>query len=62
LRGRAQGRDKGGKWKFEDTRPQVAAERLKKQYWAKEKADYKTKKAGERKVKKEGLVELAIEV
>lgn len=57
MRGRAQGRDKGGKWKFEDTRPLVAAERLKKQYWAKEKVDDKGKKAGERKVKKEKSVE-----
>ena len=45
-----------GKRKFEDSKPVVAAKRVKKQYSAKEKAAYKAKKAGERKRKKEGSV------
>jgi len=36
--------------------PSRAAKRVKKQYSAKEKADYKAKEARERKVKKEGSV------
>jgi len=42
--------------KFEDSKPMVAAKRVKKQYMAKEKADYQKKKAVERRVKKEGSV------
>jgi len=48
------GTTRGDKRKFEDSKPTVAAKRVKKQYTAKEKADYQKKKAGERKVKKEG--------
>ena len=50
------GRTRGEKRKFEDWKPTVTANRVKKQYTAKEKADYQKKKAGERKVKKEGSV------
>jgi len=46
----------GEKRKFEDSKPTVAAKRVKKQYTATEKAAYQKKKAGERKVKKEGSV------
>jgi len=45
---------RGEKRKFEDSKPTVAAKRVKKQYTATEKAAYQKKKAGERKVKKEG--------
>jgi len=48
--------------KFEDSKPTVPAKRVKKQYTAKEKADYQKKKAGERKVKKEGSVAMAGEI
>jgi len=50
------GATRGEKRKFEDSKPTVAAKRVKKQYTAKEMADYQKKKAGERKVKKEGSV------
>jgi len=40
----------------------VAAKRVKKQYTAMEKADYQTKKAGERRVKKQVSVAPAGEV
>jgi len=50
------GTTRGDKRKFEDSKPTVAAKRVKRQYRAKEKADYQKKKAGERKVKKEGSV------
>ena len=46
----------GEKRKFENSKPTVAAKRVKKQYTATEKAASQKKKAGERKVKKEGLV------
>jgi len=39
-----------------DSKPMVAAKCVKKRYTAREKAAYKKKKAGERKVKKEGSV------
>ena len=44
------------KSKFEVSNTTVAAKGLKKQYTAQEKAAYQKKKAGERKVKKEGSV------
>jgi len=44
------------KMRFEDLKPKFAAKGVKKQYTAKEKADYQKKKAGERRVKKEGSV------
>jgi len=57
LRGGGQsGATRGEKRKFEDSKPMAPAKRVKKQYTAKEKADYQKKKAGERKMKKEGSV------
>jgi len=50
------GATRGKKRKFEDLRRTVAAKRVKRQYTATEKAAYQKKKAGERKVKKEGSV------
>jgi len=50
------GTRRGEKRKFEDSKPTVAAKRVKKQYTATEKAAYHKKKAGERKTKKEGSV------
>jgi len=50
------GTTRGEKRKFEDSKPTIAAKRVKKQYTATEKAAYQKKKAGERKVKKEGSV------
>jgi len=47
---------RGEKRKFDDSKPTVAAKRVKKQYTATEKAAYQKKKAGERKVRKEGLL------
>jgi len=47
---------RGEQRKFEDSKPTAPAKRVKRQYTAKEKADYQKKKAGERKVKKEGSV------
>ena len=47
---------RGENRKFKDSRPPVAAKGVQKQYSAKGKADYKARKAGERKVKKEGWV------
>jgi len=47
---------------LEDSRPPIVAKRVKKQYSAKEKGDYKGQKAGEKNVKKEGSVALAGEV
>jgi len=55
-RGRTLWRDKGRKRKFEATRPPIAAQRVKKQYTAREKTVYKAGKVGERKVKREGSV------
>jgi len=60
--GGASGTTRGEKWKVEDSKPTVAARRVKKQYTAKEKADYQKKKAGDRKVKKAGSVALTGEV
>jgi len=56
------GATRGEKRKFEDSKPTVPAKRVKKQSTAKEKADYLRKKAGERKVKKEGSVAPAVEI
>ena len=39
---------------LEDSKPTVTAKRVKRQYTAKQKADYQKKMAGERKLKKEG--------
>jgi len=50
------GTTRGDKGKLEDSKPTVAAKRVKKQYTATEKAAYQKKKAGERKVEKEGSV------
>jgi len=50
------GTTRGEKRKFEDSKPTAAAKRVKKQYTATEKAAYQKKKAGERKVKKDGSV------
>jgi len=50
------GTTRGEKRKFEDSKPTVAAKGAKKQYTATDKAAYQKKKAGERKVKKEGSV------
>ncbi len=47
---------RGEKRKFEDSKPQVAAKKAKKQYSAKEKAAYKAKKATEKKGKEKGSV------
>jgi len=52
----------GEKRKFEHWKPTVTAKVVKRQYTAKENVDYQKKKAGERKVKKEGSVEPAREV
>ena len=56
------GTTRGEKRKFEDSKPTVTAKHVKKQYRAKEKADHQKKKAGERKVKKEGSVAATGEV
>jgi len=56
------GATRGEKRKFEDSKPTVTAKRVKRQYTAKEKADYQKRKAGERKGKKEGSVAPAEEV
>ena len=50
------GETQGEKRKFQDSKPTVTAKRVKRQYTANEKVDYQKKKAGERKVKKEGSV------
>jgi len=50
------------KRKSEDSKPTVTAKRGKRQYTAKEKADYQKKKAGARKVKNEWWVAQAGEV
>jgi len=50
------GMTRGDKRKFEDSKATFAAKREKRQYTAKEKVDYQKKKAGERKVKKDGSV------
>ena len=47
---------RGEKRKFEDWKPVATAKQVYKQYTAKDMADYKAMKAGERKVKKEGAV------
>lgn len=47
---------RGEKRKFKDSKPAVTAKKLKKPSSAKEKADDKAKKAGERKVNKGGSV------
>jgi len=52
----------GEKRTFEDWKPTVLAKRVKKQYRAKEMADNKKKKGGERMVKQEGSVALAGEI
>jgi len=63
LRGHGpSGATRGEQKNFEDSKPTVPAKRVKKQYTAKEKVDYQKKKAGERKVKKEGSVAPAGEV
>jgi len=56
------GATRGERRKFEDLKPTVTAQRVKRQYTAKEKVDYQKKKAGERKVKKEGSVAMKGEV
>jgi len=57
LRGGGPSGAKRGKTrKFEDSRPTLAAKRVKRQHTATEKAAYQKKKAGERKVKKEWSV------
>jgi len=53
---------RGEKSKFADSKPRVAAKRVKKQYTVQEKAAYQNKKPGERKVKKKGSVALTGEV
>ena len=50
------GATRGEKRKFEDSKLTVAVKRVKKQWTATEKAAGQKKKAGERRVKKEGLV------
>jgi len=50
------GNTRGEKWKFEHSKPTATAKRVKRQYSAKETADYKAKKAGERMINKQGLV------
>jgi len=50
------GTTRGEKRKFEDSKPTIGAKRVKKQDTATQKAAYQKKKAGERKVKKEGSV------
>ena len=61
MRGGPSGPTQAEKRKFEDSKLIVAAKSVKKQYTAKEKADYEKKKAGERRVKKEGWVALVVE-
>jgi len=56
------GTTRGEKRRFENLKPTVTAKRVKRQYTTKEKADYQTKMAGERKLKKEGSVAPAGEV
>jgi len=56
------GATRGEKRKLEGSKPTVTAKGVKRQYMAKEKADYEKKKAGERKIKKEGSVAPAGEV
>jgi len=53
---------RGERRKSEDSRPPVATKRVKKQYSAKEMGDNKARKAGERKVMKEGSVAAAGDV
>jgi len=55
------GTARGEKRKFEDSKPTVAAKHVKKPYTAQEKVAYQ-KKAGERKVKKQGSMAPAREV
>jgi len=50
------GATRGEKRRFKDSQSTGGAQRVKKQYTATEKAAYQKKKAGERKVKKEGSV------
>jgi len=50
------GATRGEKRRFGDSRQTVPTKRVKKQYTAKEKADYQKKEAGERTVQKEGSV------
>jgi len=61
-RGQSLQRDKGRKRQFVDLKPMTSAKRVKKEYAAKEKANYKAMKAVERKGKKEGWVALKGEV
>ena len=56
------GARRGKKWKFTVSTTSVTAKCVKKQYTSKAKVDYKGKKAGERRVKKEGAVAPAGEV
>ena len=56
------GTTRGEKRKFEDSKLRATAKRVKKQYSVKERVDYKAKKAGERRIKKEGSVAPAGEV
>jgi len=50
------GNTRGEKRKFKDSKPMATAKRVKRQYSAKETADYKAKKAGERMMNKQGLM------
>jgi len=50
------------KRKFKDSKPTIAAKRIKKEYTATEQAPYQKKKAGETKVKQEGSVAPKAEV
>jgi len=61
-RGGPSGLTQGEKRRFEDSKPTVPAKRVKIHYKAKEKADYRKKKDGARKVKKEGSVAPAGEI
>jgi len=56
------GATRGVNRKFEDSKPTVPAKHVKKQYTAREKVDYQKRKAGERKVMKEGSVAPAGEI
>jgi len=56
------GATRGEKGKVEDSKPTVPAKCVTKQHTAKKKADYQKKKAGERKVMKEGSVARAGEI
>ena len=53
---------RGEKRKFQDSKPRATAKRVKKEYSFKERVHYKVRKAGERRIKKEGSVAQAGEV